>query len=65
MTAHGIATQAQLAAELGLGRATVVRAMSRRTAPGEALMAGLSIRLGMRLDELAEVVPPARRQAAA
>lgn len=59
MRSHGIASQQQLAEELGIGRATVVRAMTGRSAPGDVLLAGLAVRLGLSLNELATVVRPA------
>lgn len=64
MASHGITSQEQLAEETGVGRATVVRAMSGRQPPGDALLAGLRLRLGLSLDDLAEVIPPPRRKAA-
>lgn len=64
MRSHGITSQEQLADEIGVGRATVVRAMNGRAAPGGALLAGLALRLGLSLDDLAEVVKPRRRRAA-
>lgn len=66
MRSHGITSQEQLADEVNVGRATVVRAMTRRAAPGDALLAGLALRLGLTLNDLCEVVtPPRRRRTAA
>jgi len=62
MAAHGITSQDQLAEEITVGRATVVRAMSGRYPPGDGLLAGLSLRLGLSLDELCVVVNPRKRQ---
>jgi|GEM_PF-1270924 len=62
MRSHGITSQEQLADEIGVGRATVVRAMTRRSAPGDALLAGLAVRLGLSLDDLAQVVAPRKRR---
>lgn len=63
MVEHGITSREQLAQEIGVGRATVVRAFSRRSAPGEALLAGLRLRLGIPLDQIVDVVPARRRVA--
>ncbi|MBO9556728.1 helix-turn-helix transcriptional regulator [Cellulomonas sp.] len=57
MASHGVRTQEQLAQEIGVGRATVVRGFSGRKAPGDALIAGLRLRLGLSLDDFVEVVP--------
>lgn len=63
MRSLGITSQERLADEISVGRATVVRAMSGRTAPGDALLAGLALRLGVSLNELAVVVDPEARTA--
>jgi transcriptional regulator with XRE-family HTH domain len=63
MASHGVKSQDQLAREINVGRATVVRAFSGRTAPGDALIAGLRLRLGLSLDEFVEVIPATRKTA--
>ncbi len=63
MARRGLRTQEQLAQEIGVGRATVVRAFSGRTPPGDAVIAGLRLRLGLSLDQIVEVVPDARDDA--
>lgn len=65
MRSHAIPSQERLAEEIGVGRATVVRAMSGRTSPSGAVLAGLRLRLGLSLDELAEAVPPGKRKTSA
>jgi len=56
MTSHGIGSKEQLAEELGVGRATVMRAFAGGT-PGPALIAGIRLRLGLDLDDFLEVIP--------
>lgn len=56
MASHGISSQEQLAEEIGVGRATVVRAFAG-DAPGSALIAGIRLRLGLDLNDFLEVIP--------
>lgn len=64
MRSQGIPSQERLAEEIGVGRATVVRALSGRTSPSGTVLAGLRLRLDLSLDELAEAVPPPARKSA-
>lgn len=54
MAAHGITSQEQLAEVLGVSRDTVKRAFSGRFAPGDALIAGLRLRLRLPFDLIVE-----------
>ena len=59
MAVHGITSQEELANILGVGRATVIRAFSGGR-PGDALIAGLRLRLNLPLDLIVEAVPAAK-----